>query len=327
MEGNENDLTQGLENHDDDAAIAAALAEAGFKTTGVETLPQATTATSKSEQQGATTGTEGKETDATTGNTTGTEGTQATSTTEGNPAAQQAADASKTQANPHKVLRAVRRNEQRLLSENERLKQELEELRKQQGTQAASKDGDELSAEELAELERDFPSVAKAMKRVRQAEAAKPATQASQATQTEQSEFTPPHLPEEVQDAVDAVPLLQAWQYDPDQSRFQRAIQVDEFLRTSPAWKDKPMAERFTEVTRLVSAEFGSPSLSTNTPPAKTAAQIAAELEAQARTVAPSTLSDFGGGAGGRSQPEPTLQQMSRMSQDELFMHLQTAGD
>lgn len=325
MEGNENDLPEGLENHDDDAAIAAALAEAGFKTTGVETLPQATTATSKSEQQGATTGTEGK----TTTDATGTEGTQATGTTEGNPATQQQeADASKTQANPHKVLRAVRRNEQRLLSENERLKQELEELRKQQGTQAASKDGDELSVEELAELERDFPSVAKALKRVRQAEAAKPATQASQATQTEQSEFTPPHLPEEVQDAVDAVPLLQAWQYDPDQSRFQRAIQVDEFLRTSPAWKDKPMAERFMEVTRLVSAELGAPATaSTTTPPAKTAAQIAAELEAQARTVAPSTLSDFGGGAGGRGQPEPTLQQMSRMSQDELFMHLQTAGD
>lgn len=318
----ENTLPEGFENADDDAAIAAALAEAGFKTSGVENLQQATPGTATSEQQITTAGTEGKATDT----TTGTEGTQSTGTTEGNPATQPVTNASKTQANPHKVVRALRRNEERLLGENERLKKELEELRKQQGTQAGTGQGDpnELTAEELAELERDFPSVAKAMQKVRQAQATQPS---AQTTKPADPEFIPPRLPEEVQDVVDENPLLQAWQYDPDQSRFQRAIQVDDFLRTSPAWANKPMAERFAEVTRLVSAEFGSPSLSTNTPPAKTAAQIAAELEAQARTVAPSTLSDFGGGAGGRGQPEPTLQQMSRMSQDELFMHLQTAGD
>lgn len=316
MEGNQNDLPAGFESDDDDAAIAAALAEAGFKATGVQPSQQAASATATSEQQGAATGTEGQAT-----------GTQATSTTEGNPATQQQAAASQTQANPHKVLRAVRRNEQRLLGENERLKQELDALRKQQGTgQTTGTDSNDLSDEELAELERDFPSVAKAMKKVRESQAAK---HAPKEVQTEQAEFIPPHLPEDVQDAVDEVPLLQAWQYDPDQARFQRAIQVDDFLRTSPAWANKPMTERFHEVTRLVSAEFGAsaPAPSPTNSAAKSAQQLADELEVQARSVVPSTLSDFGGGVGERGQPEPTLQQMSRMSHDELFLHLQTSGE
>jgi hypothetical protein len=50
-----------------------------------------------------------------------------------------------------------------------------------------------------------------------------------------------------VTDALKATPELEGWQSaDPD--RFSLAVHLDEKLQADPAWKDKPLTERFSEV-------------------------------------------------------------------------------
>ncbi|HBV7600482.1 TPA: hypothetical protein MD554_005195, partial [Escherichia coli] len=52
-----------------------------------------------------------------------------------------------------------------------------------------------------------------------------------------------------VLDAMNAVPVLKTWQNsDPD--RFSVAVSIDGKLQNDPAWKDKPLTERFAEVAR-----------------------------------------------------------------------------
>ncbi|EAQ6132246.1 hypothetical protein AXA88_26965 [Salmonella enterica] len=55
---------------------------------------------------------------------------------------------------------------------------------------------------------------------------------------------------------MNAVPDLKTWQQsDPD--RFSLAVHLDEKLQNDPAWKDKPLTERFAEVARRTRAAYG----------------------------------------------------------------------
>ncbi|EFL6059669.1 hypothetical protein AAG34_003065 [Escherichia coli] len=62
-----------------------------------------------------------------------------------------------------------------------------------------------------------------------------------------------------VLDAMNAVPVLKTWQNsDPD--RFSVAVSIDGKLQNDPAWKDKPLTERFAEVARRTQLAFGETS-------------------------------------------------------------------
>jgi hypothetical protein len=234
----------------------------------------------------------------------------ATTTTE---AGQPAAADTRPQGDVRAALRASRRAEQRAREEAERLKRENEELRsKVPASQQAP--SDELTDEEIAQAERDFPLLGKTARFVKKAQAQQPAAAAPAAQPTG---FEPKWLPPQVQEVVDGVPDLLAWQHDPDQGRFQLAIQVDTLLQSHPAWASKSFAERAQEVVRRVSAELPAQ-------PAANRPDPAAVLAAVPRQT-PDTLSHLGGGGG--KQPEaPALQRYMGMSDDAIVADLLREG-
>ncbi len=59
-----------------------------------------------------------------------------------------------------------------------------------------------------------------------------------------------------VMDAISQIPDLKSWM-EKDADRFQLATHLDSKLEKDPAWKDKPLAERFAEVTKRVKLAYG----------------------------------------------------------------------
>ena len=240
--------------------------------------------------------------------------TPAATTTTPEAGAQPAADATKPQGDVRAALRASRRAEQRARDEAERLRRENEELRSKVPAQQAA--SDELTDEEIAQAEKDFPLLGKTARFVKKAQAQQPAAAAPAAQPN--TEFVPLTLPPQVQDVVDATPDLLAWQYDPDQSRFELAIQVDTLLQKHPAWASKTFAERAQEVVRRVASELPAQ------PVAPTRPDPAAVLAAVPRQT-PDTLSHLGGGGG--KQPEaPALQRYMGMSDEAIVADLLREG-
>lgn len=100
-----------------------------------------------------------------------------------------------------------------------------------------------------------------------------------------------------VTDAINSIPDLANWR-DTDEDKFGFAVHIDTALQNDPAWKDKPLAERFQEVTNRVKAAYGETSA-----PAKKSEPSADELqkkaeqmqkEAKAAAEVPASPSDLG---------------------------------
>lgn len=209
------------------------------------------------------------------------------------PAAPAATDATQAttepaapQGDPRAALRASRRAEKRLRDELDQLKHENEALK--QGKAPASV---EITDAELAELEADFPLQAKIARRQREIEA-----QLQAARQPAQAEFVPPSYDPEIQDVIDDVPDLLAWQNDPaQQDKFLRAVAYDKALSVDPDWQGRSIGERFTEAARRTKAALTP----TQPTPAATAAPRTdpAAVIAAAPVQGPKGISDFRGGA------------------------------
>lgn len=212
-----------------------------------------------------------------------------------------------------RALRAARRGEAQALQQAERLKEELEALRKQ--VPAGQSDSDAIDDAEIEAISADVPMVAKLARKLRALEQAIPA--ARQAAAPAQPEFKPAILPVEVQDNVDANPTLLAWQHDPDQSRFQAAVAMDAYLAAQPTWANRPMSERFAEVARRVAADHG---VAPATQPDPRAAIRSAPV------ARPNTLSDVPG-SGGRQPITSTLERfVAAKSDDEILATLDRMG-
>lgn len=189
------------------------------------------------------------------------------------------------------ALRASRRAEQRAREEAARLRAEAEELRKR-----APADPNVVTDEELRRLSDDFPQdefpqIARLVNENRALrQVAAQATRAAPAQS--QPEFVPIPQKPEVQDAIDGVPELLAWQSDPaGQDKFAAAIRMDAFVRELPAWKDKPLTERLAEVTRRVQMEIGG------TPAPAAPALDPQKVIANAPMATPQRIADLSGGA------------------------------
>lgn len=200
------------------------------------------------------------------------------------------------------ALRAARRSERLALQRLEAAQRELEALR-QQAPQAQAAT-DELSDDEIAELAQDIPAIGKLAATVKALKGQlQTATAAAKQQPAADPEFVPPYLPPEVQEDVDEVPELLAWQTNPDQAMFTAAVQMDNYLRAQPAWANKPQAERFAEVVRRVKQDAGIADQQRPAEPTKQRQQIdPKEAIKAAPRRAPASLSDL---TGGLPQPEP----------------------
>ncbi|EDV6083886.1 hypothetical protein ACX47_003112 [Salmonella enterica subsp. enterica serovar Gaminara] len=159
---------------------------------------------------------------------------------------------------PYDVLEAERTGRQRVEQEAFLLKQQLaEEQRKidlltsqikQAGmTPDPLPEDTRISDAQIARIKEEYPEVANALTLMaRKYDYLQARIQEAQ------------QVPQEnpVVQAMNAVPDLVVWQRsDPD--KFAVAIHLDEKLQTDPAWKDKPLTERFAEVARRTRAAYG----------------------------------------------------------------------
>lgn len=206
------------------------------------------------------------------------------------------------------ALRASRRAERQARERAERLEAELAELRSRV---PAEPNPDEITEDELREVEESMPFIAKIARRV----IGKEPAQKEQATTTPATAPSPPPVAEVVQDAIDDTPELLAWQSSQDQARFQAAIEMDKYLSTLPAWKDKPLSERFQEVVKRVKADRGELTTQPNNVPA-------GEIE----RAKPSTLTDIGGAGQAPNSDPLRLERMAKMSDEDIVAGLLRQG-
>lgn len=96
----------------------------------------------------------------------------------------------------------------------------------------------------------------------------------------------------EVNAALDAVPALRYWEKTKP-AFYQAAHDIDVDLRDKPEWKDKPFKERFEEVVRQMTVEYGESILPPGSKPAAKPAQRTLPDTAQAGV---SSLTDLPGG-------------------------------
>lgn len=129
-------------------------------------------------------------------------------------------------------------------------------------------------------------------------------------------------------EAMAEVPSLLLWQAKHPQV-FDQAINIDDALRALPAWRGKPMAERFAEVARQVRMAMPDAPIAPNDPafqpatnalPTKESVELAAakKLAAAEQTEKALTLSDLQGGAAGEVDGSSNLSRLENASSTEL---------
>jgi hypothetical protein len=148
-----------------------------------------------------------------------------------------------------------------------------------------------MSEEELADLEENFPVQAALVREVRELRQKVTEHAPAPAPAPASTEWHAPTFEPEVQDVIDQVPQLQAWQFSQtDQDKFQLAATFDDALRKDPTWASKPAVERFAEATKravvYLSAQppAPSPAPAAATPPAaprKNPDEVIANAQAQ----------------------------------------------
>lgn len=221
------------------------------------------------------------------------------------------------QGDARAALRASRRAEKRLRDELEDAKRQIEDLRQGKAPVDTS-----ISDEELAQLEQDFPLQAKIVRNQRRLEEELAQTRQSQQQQPTE-EFEPLSYDPSVQEVIDGVPDLVAWQYDPAaQDKFARAIEYDKALALDPDWRNRNAQDRFAEAARRTKE-----ALAPTTPAATTAAPAAPAVPrldpqaviAGAPVEGPKGISDFRGGAPAST---PATQNYARMSDEEIMASL-----
>lgn len=208
--------------------------------------------------------------------------------------------ATQHQGDVRAALRAARAAERRMRDALAAKDAEIQALR--EGKAPAST---EVSEADLAQMEQDFPSQAALVKNQRRLEQELAELRAA----VKPAEWQPPSYAPEVQEHIDAVPDLLAWQHDQtQQKKFAAAIEHDKLLETDADWREKPIADRFAEATRRAKAQFApaAPPAPRNDP----AAVIAA-----APMATPKGIGDFRGG-GPANAPATDYRNMS----DEAVM-------
>jgi len=213
------------------------------------------------------------------------------------------------QGDTRAALRASRRAEKRLRDQLAQLQTENEALRQGKPPEDAS-----ITDDDLAVLEEDFPLQAKIAKQQREI---LQRMQQAEAARAPAPEFEPMSYQPEVQEVIDTVPQLVAWQYDPAaQDKFKRAIDYDSALQLDPDWRDRNLADRFAEAARRAEAAL-KPATPTPAAPAANR-QNPADVIANAPVQGPKGISDFRGGA----VPNQPVQSYAGMTDEQILASL-----
>lgn len=228
---------------------------------------------------------------------------------------------------PYHVLQAERRRADKAAERARELEAELEDLKAGKKPEESA----ELTEEEVAQMEQDFPDHGKKLRAMfEMAQKAKDAVKAAPKASEPEERDDP------IQEAIDQVPMLVSWQFG-DPEKFQRAQVLDDVLRTSPKWKDKPLQDRFAQVVKLVAEEYDIPmdeQPTTDLPKPKTTATDPAKVIANATRAKPNTLSDFKGGTTPetpstnfeRLSPTAQVNRWGSMTDDEIDAALARSG-
>lgn len=250
---------------------------------------------------------------------------------------------------PYTVLQSEREARRAAESAVEQMRQRLDALEAQaKGGQAATQQAarePELSAEEVAQIESDFPAIGKLLKgmaaqvgsltqqldEVRQSESSRRQGEATRASTT-------------VQEAIDNSSHLSFWQQK-DPEMFQVAVNFDNQIKADKRNAGLSLDQRFERVVKAVEAVYGETQLPDEfrreqtpaTPAAKTPAAtpkvdpktVAAAAEKaieQARnTPAVKTLSDIPGGVPAESDEVTQLGLLSAADLGNKFMNMDVA--
>jgi hypothetical protein len=204
------------------------------------------------------------------------------------------------QGDTRAALRAARRDAKRAHERTQQLEQEIADLKAGKTLTVT-----QVTDEELAELDENFPVAAKLARQVQELN-----TKLQQAPkEVPKDDFEPVRYDPEIQEVIDSVPELVNWQYDPKtQDRFHAAIEMDKYLMTLPDWQNKPLNERLAEVTRRVKADVA---------PGEPKRDPQAVIDAL-KTDGPKRISDFKGGM----QPDKSTPDYSRMTDEEIIASL-----
>ncbi|HGA5700426.1 TPA: hypothetical protein ACIS09_003142 [Salmonella enterica subsp. enterica serovar Birkenhead] len=161
---------------------------------------------------------------------------------------------------PYDVLEAERAEKQRLtqryeqqLAEEQRKIDLLTSQIKQAGmTPDPLPEDARISDEQIAKIREDYPEVANALTLMaRKYDYLQAQVQGAQPQQQVEEQDNSAAVA-----ALNATPDLAEWQRsDPD--RFAVAVHLDGKLQNDPAWKGKPLTERFAEVARRTRAAYG----------------------------------------------------------------------
>lgn len=246
---------------------------------------------------------------------------------------------------PYDVLKTARnqlRDTQAALADKDRqiaeLSQKLESgtAATTQVAQAATNAGNAgvmLSAEQMAELQDILPDEAFAAIKAQQEALSKLsgtvdslAAREEQRIADEQSRVI-----EATQAAIDSVPKLAHWQAN-ESEWFDRAVQEDNYLKTHPAYKDLPLAERFAKAVARVEDAYGAYNLPGSTQPNADAGKATAKQavdnalsSARKAAPAPSSLSDLPAGAPVAQGEEAALDAMSATQLGNKFASMNPA--
>jgi hypothetical protein len=213
---------------------------------------------------------------------------------------------------PYEVLEAERAQKQQLAAENARLKAEVAEREKLQKVLEKhgidpNADPDKLDVAEIEQLAQDYPELGKVLTGI--------ATRLNAISQPQAAPAPQSIAPNDVQAALQAVPELKGWMEN-DQDRATFAISVDDRLKADPAWADKPLTERFAEVTRRTKAAFGDV-----IEPAKQAPKPAAKPDTkgvEVRDRIPASPTDLGQSV----QHESKSDKYGAMTQEQLMAEM-----
>lgn len=181
---------------------------------------------------------------------------------------------------------------------------------------------EDIDPETLQQLQEDFPSVGNVIGKLH-ARIDALTKQQNAVTQTAVSPKAQTADPaaDQVIAAFQSIPELTQWQTsDPDRMDF--AVLTDQRLTADPAWKDKPVAERFKETVRRTKIAFGD-EVPTAIQPAPTTTQAkGSPVQPQAKPTSktdtlPNSPSDVGG-AVRETATQGTPEYYASMSQSEL---------
>lgn len=197
---------------------------------------------------------------------------------------------------PYEVLASTRAAKEAAEAARADLQAKLDTLQAQMSAAAANPatpaaQAATITPEEFAEMQENFPVMAKAYQAMQANMDRLQQVAAVQQVASQQVEAN------SVQDLIDANPKLSLLQAT-DPVAWQRAVDLDDQLRTNPATSHLPMAERFVKAAAAYEAIYGAinaPAVAA--PAAQPAAKTVDQVLAAAKPAAPRSLSDLPGGA------------------------------